>query len=526
MNTQTMAPKMQMPMPAKAQAARTAAASNTHKPTVAQGSKAADKHAFPAAQADKASGNDFLSALLSQISDENSAKSTLADMANQEGAQNGAALMAQLIALDPTLAQSLLGTGAATNDTAAQMLSAITGSDAGIDGISQAPITPNFLAGIPIANLQTPIAPQMTQMQQTDSIASAAQQMAMQKATQTAIPTAQTPAQFESLLAQLAANPTGSAAAKAPVVNTASVQMLAGESTVDTKAQLESTVDTNMQPKAAQSVMPTVAAETQEQQAKTPQGMANALNAQIAAKPQDEQAVANGKIAFEAAAAKLRSASPHTQEEQETQAVPSVKAQDAATEKPAEKSAKPDESTVNSLQKPMYEQRAIEAPSPVKQAEVADKADVMRQITSGAMENAKAGKQDFVMKLTPEGMGEITVKLAEASGKITMQITASNANVQKMLSAEIEHLREAMRPYHVEVREIMSQQSNHFDLGSGNPNANSQQFTNQFTFGQNQNSQRHTQSTWYGMPQTDESVQDAQEAQMQAKPLSAMDMYI
>ncbi|MEG1698833.1 MAG: flagellar hook-length control protein FliK, partial [Oscillospiraceae bacterium] len=128
------------------------------------------------------------------------------------------------------------------------------------------------------------------------------------------------------------------------------------------------------------------------------------------------------------------------------------------------------------------------------------------QVQQGAMANAKAGKEDFVMRLRPDGMGEITVKLAEADGKMTMQITASNANVQKMLSAEIDNLREAMKPYHVEVREIMQQQTNHF--------------ANQFAYQQNE----QKPSLYYSGAAVQQEEMILEEMP-QAKPLSAMDIY-
>ncbi|MEG0339610.1 MAG: flagellar hook-length control protein FliK, partial [Oscillospiraceae bacterium] len=121
-------------------------------------------------------------------------------------------------------------------------------------------------------------------------------------------------------------------------------------------------------------------------------------------------------------------------------------------------------------------------------APVIDKKAVLEQISNGAMENAAKGKQDFVMKLTPDGMGEITVKLAEANGHITMQLTASNANVQKMLTSELENLREVMRPYKVEVREVQAQTQQHFDMSGNQQDAQQQhrELAQQFAFAREQ----------------------------------------
>lgn len=83
--------------------------------------------------------------------------------------------------------------------------------------------------------------------------------------------------------------------------------------------------------------------------------------------------------------------------------------------------------------------------------------EVFSQLKAGVKENVSAGKSEFTIKLQPEGLGEITVKLVETDNKMTLSLMTSNTQVAKMLSNEIGLLRETMKPYNVEVREIVNQ---------------------------------------------------------------------
>lgn len=91
-------------------------------------------------------------------------------------------------------------------------------------------------------------------------------------------------------------------------------------------------------------------------------------------------------------------------------------------------------------------------------SEAIEPREVFPQIRQGAQQHIEQGDSDFTIKLRPEGLGEITVKLASQDGRVTLSLSASNANVQKLLGSEIDNLREIMRPYNVEVAQV--EQSN------------------------------------------------------------------
>ncbi|WMJ82920.1 flagellar hook-length control protein FliK [Oscillospiraceae bacterium LTW-04] len=84
-----------------------------------------------------------------------------------------------------------------------------------------------------------------------------------------------------------------------------------------------------------------------------------------------------------------------------------------------------------------------------------DAQDLFSQIKTSVTQHAQQGATDFTIKLSPEGLGEITVKLLEDGGKTTLSLTASDANVQRLLGSELNNLRDIMRPYNVEVAQVV-----------------------------------------------------------------------
>lgn len=83
-----------------------------------------------------------------------------------------------------------------------------------------------------------------------------------------------------------------------------------------------------------------------------------------------------------------------------------------------------------------------------------DAKDLTDQVKTGIRRNLANGKNEFVVKLRPSGMGEITVKLVEKESRMTLSIVASNSQVAKLLSSEAASLQSALRPLQVEVKEI------------------------------------------------------------------------
>jgi len=85
--------------------------------------------------------------------------------------------------------------------------------------------------------------------------------------------------------------------------------------------------------------------------------------------------------------------------------------------------------------------------------------NVISQAREGIIEQLGSGKDEFVVRLKPEGLGEITVRLMQTGDKIALSISASNSHVARLLSSEIDQLRESLRPYNTVVQEVVDQQA-------------------------------------------------------------------
>lgn len=87
--------------------------------------------------------------------------------------------------------------------------------------------------------------------------------------------------------------------------------------------------------------------------------------------------------------------------------------------------------------------------------------DVIDQVQQKIVSSLNESKDEFVMQLRPEGLGEITVKMVMSEGgKIVVNIHTQSQEARQILSQEMNQLKEVLRPYNTEVGEISSQVSN------------------------------------------------------------------
>lgn len=110
--------------------------------------------------------------------------------------------------------------------------------------------------------------------------------------------------------------------------------------------------------------------------------------------------------------------------------------------------------------------------------------ELLDQLCSEIKEKVSLGKQVFSMKLKPEALGEITIKLQEESGKTVLHITAANTQTTQLINNELPSLREILSPMQVRVQDASTQEQ----AGSFSQMANMQQHfgTNGQSFGQQQ----------------------------------------
>lgn len=89
------------------------------------------------------------------------------------------------------------------------------------------------------------------------------------------------------------------------------------------------------------------------------------------------------------------------------------------------------------------------------------KESVMNQVEQAVIRAIEKPSEEFVMKLRPEGLGEITVKMVmNEGGKIVLNIQTQSQEVRSMVSQELNQLRSTLVPLNVEVGEVSSYVSN------------------------------------------------------------------
>ncbi|WP_337625576.1 flagellar hook-length control protein FliK [Anaerotruncus colihominis] len=92
-------------------------------------------------------------------------------------------------------------------------------------------------------------------------------------------------------------------------------------------------------------------------------------------------------------------------------------------------------------------QKAEQAPQP-------EARNILEQLKTGIQENYAANRDEFVVKLKPDGLGEITVKLVQKENSIALSILASSPQVARLISNEVAALQNALRPLQAEVTQI------------------------------------------------------------------------
>lgn len=75
-----------------------------------------------------------------------------------------------------------------------------------------------------------------------------------------------------------------------------------------------------------------------------------------------------------------------------------------------------------------------------------------KQLLNGVEENLKKGNDEFMVKLKPEGLGEIIVKLVQNDGgKMLMSMTASSAKTAELLNSNLSSLQNSLNQHNVEI---------------------------------------------------------------------------
>ena len=85
---------------------------------------------------------------------------------------------------------------------------------------------------------------------------------------------------------------------------------------------------------------------------------------------------------------------------------------------------------------------------------IPDGEELAQQVKNSIFENVAKGKNEFVVRLKPEGIGEIVVKLSEDKEKISLSILTTSTQTARLISNEVAALQNALKPLNAEVQEI------------------------------------------------------------------------
>ena len=115
--------------------------------------------------------------------------------------------------------------------------------------------------------------------------------------------------------------------------------------------------------------------------------------------------------------------------------------------------------------------------------------NIAEQITDGVKANINLEKSEFTVKLNPEELGELTLKLIEENGKMVLDITAASEKTARMLNGDIAALRESVGSMNIEVREVTVSAPEEIQENNAQFNMTSQQFSDRQRAFQNQQQQ-------------------------------------
>lgn len=85
---------------------------------------------------------------------------------------------------------------------------------------------------------------------------------------------------------------------------------------------------------------------------------------------------------------------------------------------------------------------------------VPDAEEIAKQLKSSILDNVARGQNEFLVKLKPEGIGEILVKFSENKDKISLSIFTNDPQTARLISGEVAALQNALKPLNAEVQEI------------------------------------------------------------------------
>ncbi len=146
------------------------------------------------------------------------------------------------------------------------------------------------------------------------------------------------------------------------------------------------------------------------------------------------------------------------------------------------------------------------------QVNAAKAENIAMQLANGLQNLAQT--KEFTVKLSPAGLGEITVSMTETAGKMSLALTATSAETARLLNSEIATLQSTLKAYQPEAETIIVVQTSQSETGND-------YISNGFT--QQQQTNNRANSTVYSVDGEITVEQDTQDiiAQLANNLLSA-----
>lgn len=92
--------------------------------------------------------------------------------------------------------------------------------------------------------------------------------------------------------------------------------------------------------------------------------------------------------------------------------------------------------------------------TPQQSAQVPSGEEMAQQVKNSMTLHNLQGKNEFVVRLEPEGIGEIVVKLSEDKNRISLSILTTSTQTARLINNEVAALQSALRPLQAQVEEV------------------------------------------------------------------------
>ena len=89
---------------------------------------------------------------------------------------------------------------------------------------------------------------------------------------------------------------------------------------------------------------------------------------------------------------------------------------------------------------------------------------MLEQLKTGVERAAQTGTRELTIHLKPEGLGDIVLHLTSTGDKTTVRIGVTNPETEKLVTSQMESLKDMLRPLNTEVQEVYHSSQNAMDF--------------------------------------------------------------